>query len=294
MRRIRDSYRQECFATIVLVDLGEPVGTTTARPIEYRHFGAGPTVLVLKGGHSTRDTHLGHERLVDHGFSVLEVSRPGYDRTPASVGRTAQAAANAIAELIRQLGVAPVRLIGISAAGPTTIELARRHPAIVDRVSFESAVALPWDPNLRRTAGLLFGPMQALVWSVVRVGMRLAPSATLTAMIKPLTTLDAATVLKEADAATRQQYSRVVGSLWSGRGFRLDLDHSVEPTPALQQPVLILNGKNDPSVPPSHAERLEAICANADRVEVDAETHFIWIGRAAGEVWDRRLEFLKA
>ena len=28
-------------------------------------------------------------------------------------------------------------------------------------------------------------------------------------------------------------------------------------------------------------------------VEVDAESHFIWFGRAAAEVWDRRLAFLR-
>src|SRR5512132_2227501 len=120
------------------------VAQTPHGPIEYRLTGTGPVVVVLKGGHSSRNTQLGHERLAEHGFTVLEPSRPGYDRTPASVGCSAQAAADALAELLDVLDIGRVRLIAISAAGHTGIELARRHPERIDRVSFESAVALPW------------------------------------------------------------------------------------------------------------------------------------------------------
>jgi len=45
--------------------------------IEYRPIGTGQVVMVLVGGHSSRSTRLGHERLAAHNFSVLEPSRPG-------------------------------------------------------------------------------------------------------------------------------------------------------------------------------------------------------------------------
>jgi len=48
-------------------------------PTEYRLEGSGPTILVLNGGHCSRNTRLSHERLVQHGCSVLTPSRPGYD-----------------------------------------------------------------------------------------------------------------------------------------------------------------------------------------------------------------------
>jgi pimeloyl-ACP methyl ester carboxylesterase len=261
-------------------------------PIEYRLTGTGPVVLVLKGGHSSRDTHLGHERLAEHGFTVLEPSRPGYDRTPASVGCSAQAAADALAELLDVLGIGRVRLIAISAAGHTGIELARRHPERVDRVSFESAVALPWPAATRWGGRLLFGPLQWPVWGAVRTGLRFVPSLTLRVQLTPLTTLDPAQIVHEMDPTTRERYLAAYRSLWSGQGFRCDLMHDSPSTLPLRQPALILSGAHDRSVPSIHVDRLARLCADHERVEVDAESHFIWFGRAASEVWDRRLAFL--
>jgi len=268
------------------------VAQTRHGPIEYRLTGTGPVVLVLKGGHSSRDTRLGHERLAEHGFTVLEPSRPGYDRTPASVGCSAHDAADALAELLDVLGIGRVRLIAISAAGHTGIEVARRHPERIDRVSFESAVALPWPAATRRGGRLLFGPLQSVVWGAVRTGLRLAPSLTLRVLLAPLTTLDAGRVVREMDKTTRERYLAAYRSLWSGQGFLCDLKHDSPSNLPLRQPALILSGAYDPSVPSAHVDRLARLCSDHERVEVEAETHFIWFGRAAEEVWERRLAFL--
>jgi pimeloyl-ACP methyl ester carboxylesterase len=278
--------------TSAALPAGSNVAQTRHGPIEYWLTGSGPVVMVLRGGHSSRDTHLGHELLAEHGFTVLEPSRPGYDRTPASVGCSAQAAADALAELLYLLGIDRVRLIAISAAGHTGIELARRHPERIDRVSFESAVALPWPAATRRGGRLLFGPLQPAVWGAVRTGLRLAPALTLRALLAPLTTLNAGQVVREMDPTTRDRYVAAYRSLWSGRGFVCDLDHDSPSTLPLKQPALILSGAHDPSVPAAHADRLARLCPDHERVEVEAETHFIWFGRAADEVWERRLGFL--
>jgi pimeloyl-ACP methyl ester carboxylesterase len=55
---------------------------------------------------------------------------------------------------------------------------------------------------------------------------------------------------------------------------------------------LILSGAHDRSVSSANVDRLARLCPDHERVEVDAETHFIWFGRAADEVWERRLAFL--
>ena len=66
---------------------------TSKGPIEYRLEGAGPTVVVLNGGHCSRDTRLSHERLTLHGYSVLTPSRPGYDSTPCSFFKASESQA---------------------------------------------------------------------------------------------------------------------------------------------------------------------------------------------------------
>ncbi len=42
--------------------------------IEYRLEGEGPVIVVLNGGHCSRDTRLSHEKLTEHGFAVLTPS----------------------------------------------------------------------------------------------------------------------------------------------------------------------------------------------------------------------------
>jgi pimeloyl-ACP methyl ester carboxylesterase len=270
------------------------IAYTPRGPIEYRLTGSGPAVLVLKRGHSSRDTRLGLERLAEHGFTVIDASRPGYDDTPPSVGCSAAGAADAMVGLLDALGVATASLVAISAAGHTGIELARRHPGRIERVSFEAAVALPWPAAIRLGGRLLFGRAQAAYWRAMRAGLRSVPSLALQFWLAQLSTLHPAKALRRMDAVTRRQYVAALASLSSGTGFLCDLTHD-SPSPApIGQPTLILHGAHDRAVRPAHADRLAALAKLHERVEIDAESHFIWFGRAAAEVFDRRLAFLRA
>src|SRR3990172_3139058 len=85
--------------------MSQAIAKTVKGPVEYRLEGNGPTVMVLNGGHCSRESRLSHERLAEHGFSVLTPSRPGYDSTPSEVGRTAQQAADALAALMDSLQI---------------------------------------------------------------------------------------------------------------------------------------------------------------------------------------------
>src|SRR3989337_2469682 len=105
------------------------IAKTEKGPIEFRFEGHGPTVVVLNGGHCSRETRLSHEKLTEHGFSVLTPSRPGYDSTPFEVGKSAQAAADALAALLDTLQISTVDVIGISAAGPNALAFAQQHPS---------------------------------------------------------------------------------------------------------------------------------------------------------------------
>lgn len=122
-------------------------------------------------------------------------SRLGYDATPANVGRTAQEAADAIAALLERLKIARAAVIGISAAGPTALAFAQRHPEQVDRLVLESALTLPLDEPAKRRGRRLFGRAERLTWGVARVALWLFPSMVIRAMMRELTTLDVGEVL---------------------------------------------------------------------------------------------------
>ena len=141
--------------------------------------------------------------------------------------------------------------------------------------------------------GFLLVGVQGLVWGSIRASLRIGPSVVLQLQLTQQTTLDAGRVVRGMDEETRDRYLAAFRSLWSGRGFACDLTHDSPSDAPIHQPTLILRGMHDRPVPPEHAPRLAALAPRLELVEVDAESHFIWFGRAASEVWDRRLAFLR-
>lgn len=265
---------------------------TSNGPIEYRLEGAGPVVMVLNGGHCSRNTRLSHERLAGCGFSVLTPSRPGYDATPSSVGRTAQEAADALAGLLDTLSIPTVSLIGISAAGPTALAFAQRYPTRTRHLILESAVTVAWDEQTKRHAPLLFGRAEKLTWALARVALKYAPAMTMKAILRAMTTLDVNDVFTRLSPADRAFVAHMIQTSQSGTGFLLDLEHQLERLDGITMPVLVMYSPHDKSVPRLHAARIMHEVATAEAYPVLADTHLIWIGQQADEVWHKRLAFL--
>jgi pimeloyl-ACP methyl ester carboxylesterase len=270
------------------------IANTPYGPIEYRLEGSGPVVMVLNGGHCSRDTRLSHERLAQEGFTVLTPSRPGYDATPASVGRSAQTAADALAALLGNLGIAQVSTIGISAAGPTALAFAQRHPGRIMSVILESAVTTAWDETVKRGARLVFGRMERPTWAMVRLGLRLSPRVMLKAMLGGLTTLNPDDVLRRMNQEDIAFFTRMLQTMRSGTGFLNDVEHRVDDLHAIHVPVLAIYSPHDRNVPPNNAQRIGREVAGSEVYETPADTHLIWIGRYAEDVWQKRRAFLQA
>jgi pimeloyl-ACP methyl ester carboxylesterase len=231
--------------------MGHTVANTTKGPIEYRLEGSGPAVVVLNGGHCSRDSRLSHERIAGSGFTVLTPSRPGYDSTPSRVGRTAQEAADAVAALLDSVGLARASVIGISAGGPTALAFAVRHPERIDKLILESAKTLPWDEQEKRRAGRLFGSAGWLTWGATKFALRWFPGWTVRAMMRELTSLDVAEVMARMSPADVEFVKRTIAASQPGAGFLLDLEHRVDDLSAIRCPVLVMYTPNDKPVPPA-------------------------------------------
>lgn len=267
---------------------------TERGPIECRLEGSGPAVLVLQGGHCSRATRLSHERLASAGYTVITPSRPGYDSTPSSVGRTAQAAADALAALMVALQVPRAAVIGISAAGPTALALTQRHPERVAALVLESAMTLPWEAKVQRAAGIAFGRAERVTWSLLKTILRLRPDAVCKMMLKELTTLPVATVWQRMSNDDKGFVRRMLETSQSGTGFLNDLGHHVDNLGTIQVPTLALFSPHDKAVPPLHAQHVGQQIAGSILYETPADSHLIWIGGHASDVWERRLQFLRA
>jgi len=252
------------------------------RPVEYRlEQRGGPTVVVLHGGHMRAGMALGEDVFTDAGYSVLAPSRPGYGRTPLTTGTSASGFADVTAALCEHLGIAKAAaVVGISAAGPTAVAMAARHPELVERLILQSAVGpLAW-PELRTrmAAHVAFGVTEKASWGAVRALLRAAPDAGLRMLLGGLSTKPPREVVAALGAEDRASLIALFTAMRSGRGFLNDLNPAPDTTGDVSQPTLVIATRNDGSVPFAHARALSDAIAHATLLESRADSHFVWLG----------------
>jgi pimeloyl-ACP methyl ester carboxylesterase len=272
--------------------MSQTIAKTAKGPIEYRLEGSGPTVMVLNGGHCSRETRLSHEKLTEYGFSVLTPSRPGYDSTPSEVGKSAQAAADALAILLDTLQISTVDVIGISAAGPTALAFVQQQPNRVRKLILESAVTTDWDEQTKRRSRIGFGRAAKVTWAVMHIMLKLFPTVIIKALLHDLTALEVNMVMKRMSPDDLAFIKRMIQTSQASTGFLNDIEHKVDNLATITKPVLVMYSPNDGTVSPKNARRIASEIATCELYEVPSDTHLIWIGNSAKDVWQRRLSFL--
>ena len=272
----------------------QTIAQTEKGPIEYRFEGHGPIVVVLNGGHCSRESRLSHEKLIKHGYSVLTPSRPGYDSTPSAVGKSAQAAADALAALLDTLQISTVDVIGISAAGPTALAFVQQHPSRVRKLILESAVATDWDEQTKIRSRIGFGRFAKVTWLAMHTMLKLFPTVIIKALLHDLTVLDVNMVIKRMGQDELTFIKRMIQTSQASTGFLNDIEHQVNNLATITKPVLVMYSTNDKTVSPNNARRVASEIVTCELFEVPSDTHLIWIGKSAKDVWNKRLSFLKS
>jgi pimeloyl-ACP methyl ester carboxylesterase len=272
--------------------VSQDIAITKKGLMEYRLEGSGPTVMVLNGGHCSRESRLSHEQLANYGFSVLIPSRPGYDNTPSDVGKSAQAAADALAALLDTLQIAIVDVIGISAAGPTALAFVQRHPSRVRKLILESAMTTDWDEKTKRRSRIGFGRAAKVTWAVMHGMLNLFPTVIIKALMQDLTALDVNMVLQRMGPDDLAFIKRMLQTSQASTGFLNDIEHKVDQLATITKPVLVMYSPNDGTVSPKNARRIASEIATCELYEVPSDSHLIWIGNSAKDVWQKRLSFL--
>jgi pimeloyl-ACP methyl ester carboxylesterase len=265
--------------------------------IEYRSVGQGPAVLVLNGGHTNCHSPLGHEAFfLVQGYQLIVPSRPGYGRTPSSTGKRAEAFADALVSLLDHLQLDRVIVVGISAGGPTALQLAGRHPERVSKVILQNAAT-----DGRYASGMIrfltyvfFSPvLEGVVWAAFRGLGRVAPQAALKIMLLGLSCLPPNQVLAMMSPAQQQAALAFLLASRSGSGFLHDIHHHCGDLGRITAPVLIITSNYDGLVDSSHATYAHTHIQEAQLFVSEAESHLMWFSSHDHEIRAKMQEFLQ-
>ena len=267
-------------------------------PIEYTLLGSGPTVLVCHGTScdcfSTSET----EPLVAAGFSVLTPSRPGYGRTPLTVGPSAEQAAQAFVALMDCLHIQTCAVVAISGGGPTGVALAAGFPRRVDRLILAEAGTWPENrpsgPAYKDQAAF-YGPMHNLMWGLLGMMSRISPRSMARQTMATFSTHEPA----DAMSKLSQEDIDITARFYRGRSSRggalNDATHTVgaELLEAIHQPTLVIHSREDRAVPFAHAEWSLKHIPQVELCEAGLTGHLYWAGPDAARINQRMVAFLQ-
>ena len=239
---------------------------TSRGPIEYAEIGEGMAVLVVHGTPGGYDDPLGALKVThaeNNGFRYIVPSRPGYSRTPLSVGATPAEQADAFAALLDTLRIQKTALIAQSGGGPSALQFAMRHPERCSALVLESALVRNYSgpaPHLPKTA---FGAWSRDLLIYVFAGF---------ARFQPVDPKD-----PELAPLTQAALRSVVPYSLRKAGAENDLQQEAHldgwPLDEITCPTLILPGTADQSVPVKDAEYAHAQIPGSELVDLPGQDH---------------------
>jgi pimeloyl-ACP methyl ester carboxylesterase len=120
---------------------------TPSGQIEYASVGDGYPVLMVHGAGGCYDQGLILGEFVGDGFSQIAISRFGYLRTPLPVNASPVAMADAYVDLLDELNISKVAVLGISRGGPSSLQFALHYPDRCTALVMLSAISYTPPPE---------------------------------------------------------------------------------------------------------------------------------------------------
>jgi pimeloyl-ACP methyl ester carboxylesterase len=248
---------------------------TAKGPIEYAEIGHGPAVLLIHGDPGGYDQIYQLLKLQDAAngaFRYIVPSRPGYLRTPLSVGKTPKEQAEAFAALLDVLKIDKVSVIGGSGGGPSAIEFAALYPERCVALVLEAAITMRIvapkpgfvEATIKNTVGydfsfwLLKNQFVASLQAKDPKDLEITPIAT--------------AILNSAVPYAKRK-----------DGWDNDTEQWIKltelPLADIRCPTLILQGTADQNVPPAQADLAHSQIAGSKLVMLPGQDHWMLITR---------------
>jgi len=170
-------YRREMRDIRAAIDDGSTIAETTAGDIEYAEAGEGEPMLVIHGAGGGYDQGLLIGRDFGEGLRTIAPSCFGYLKTPVPQDSSPAAQADAHAALLDFLSIRKSIVVGVSAGGPSAIELALRHPGRVSGLillvprTYDPTQSIGVDDSMQSQAvlRLIEGSADFLFWLAIRI-----------------------------------------------------------------------------------------------------------------------------
>jgi pimeloyl-ACP methyl ester carboxylesterase len=275
------------------------VAKTNSGSIEYTLQGQGPVVLKLTGSMDDCESRGGNAALLRAGFSILTPSRPGYGKTPLSIGKTAPEAANVMVSLLDFLKVEKVDVIAESAGGPTALYLAAMHPERVHKLVLEEAVskyAKDLNPQNYETVRKFNTSQYWYLAPMLKMMANVAPRKLALVTMQIFGTGDPEAAMKElskADIDGLCNFYLRWGRTWNKAAYN-DLEQRTEDLvlDSIKASTLIVHSRADGSVPFASAEYAHTHIAESILWEAPTWNHMT-LGHGAEKVDSMVVEFLK-
>ena len=279
--------------------------------IHYKLFGKGPVLFFMHGGPGGIDQVTLIDYLVQEGYSLLVVSRPGYLRTPF-VPLSYEEQVDQYAELLEKLAIDKVVVMGYSAGGPLALYFANKYPKRTHALIMEAGVSTIYEDPSEEVMDSFWAKLflsnriqDFLSWISVII-ITIAFKMVLKSMLRIETLLDKEEIKKFADLVSNDKERRIwlrnlMDSSFPMSLRRNGLNHDLElltsirkiPVDKINVKSLLIYSKEDNDVKWLNAEYLQT---NLKDVElfVAHGGHLMWIGEDMDKIKSRRIEFLKS
>jgi pimeloyl-ACP methyl ester carboxylesterase len=306
---LRIAYMRWKKSAVKVMDDGEVMETTMGK-IHYKLTGEGPVLFFMHGGPGGIDQASLIHDIIQEGYSILVVSRPGYLRTPF-VPLSYEEQVDQYVELLDKLTIDKVVPMGFSAGGPLALNFANKYPERTHALVMEAGVSTVYEMSSETPDSFWYKLFLSnkiqdfLSWMTV-IAIRIVFKLTFKSIIRLETLLDKEGVKKFADLASNDKdrkrwLTKFLDTTVPMSIRKLGLDHDIELLLSIEKiPVNNINvksflvySKEDNDVKWLNAEYLEANLKDYELL-VTHGGHFMWIGEDMDKIKSKRNKFLKS
>ncbi|QNL52178.1 alpha/beta hydrolase [Olivibacter sp. SDN3] len=261
--------------------------------IEFTLRGRGKAVLIIPGGHIDCRETIFQKGLDPNNYCFITPSRPGYGKTPLTdFNKTSKGTADLLITLLDKLKITKATVIGISAGGLTSLEIAANYPDRIERLVLMSALTKKWFVETDKTykgGKKIFAPkIEWITWELYRLFFRIFPKMMTKTMFRELSKYRPVDFTKDE----MRELKGMTMKMRSSQGFSNDLDQSIDQGTLgkIKCPTLILHGNYDNSVDLTHPHNAKSKINNSRLVLFNNRWgHLLWLGKE----YDSPLDELK-